>query len=366
MKPIVAQMCLTNSWGGLEMSTLKWAKQFAQHGHISVGVCRKNSPIAEQFSQLKFPNCQIEPGKYFSPLASRKIGKFLDQQKVQILFLHNLRDLWIAYPALIRRPHIRLFGFARMFIRDVNKKDFLHKLIYSRMEKLITLSQIQKSYLLNCLPLREDQYVVIPNGIDTNYFQPQSSQLEVRKSLGASPGETLIGLIGRLDRQKGQIEFIEAAFQISRKHPNTKFVLIGAETAGESGISQEINKLIHRYGLEQQVRLTDFRKDVPEVMNALDIFVMPSYEENFGNVLLEAMASGRPCIGTNSGGTPEIIDHGRTGLLVEPKSATSLAQGLEKLLSDPSWAASLGKSARRKAVETYDLESVFQRVNALI
>jgi glycosyltransferase involved in cell wall biosynthesis len=126
-----------------------------------------------------------------------------------------------------------------------------------------------------------------------------------------------------------------------------------------------VRERLKSLNLANKIFLTEFRKDVPEVMNALDVFVMPSYEENFGNVLLEALASGLPTIGTNSGGTPEILDQGETGLLCEPRSADALAQSMIKILQ-PSVAADLRQKARAKAERDYDMNRVFQRIESLV
>ncbi|NJL24944.1 MAG: glycosyltransferase family 4 protein [Calothrix sp. SM1_5_4] len=118
--------------------------------------------------------------------------------------------------------------------------------------------------------------------------------------------------------------------------------------------------------MTERVLLTDFRKDIPEIMNALDAFVMPSYEENFANVLLEALASGLPTIGTRSGGTPEILDNGHTGLLCEPRSTTSLAAAMRSLLTDPDLRERLRERARAKALKEYAMERVFARIETLV
>ena len=100
-------------------------------------------------------------------------------------------------------------------------------------------------------------------------------------------------------------------------------------------------------------------------MNALDVFAMPSYEENFGNVLLEALGSGLPTIGTDAGGTPEILSAGRVGVLCAPRSAESLGDAMTALLDDPARAREFGARARAKALDEYAMDRVFARIRAL-
>jgi glycosyltransferase involved in cell wall biosynthesis len=237
--------------------------------------------------------------------------------------------------------------------------------MYKRLNKMIALSHIQKEYLSRCLPVAPEKFQVIPNGVDIERFQPRPRRDDIRDSWGVKPEHTLFGLIGRLDRQKGSLEFVEAAADVLRTHPNARFVLVGGNTLGEGDFDKLVRRRLSDLKLEEKVVLTDFRKDIPEVMNALDIFVMPSYEENFGNVLLESLASGKPTIGTNSGGTPEILDRGRTGYLCEPQSSESLARAMRAML-DPRLAHDFAQKARAKALQEYDMKAVFNRIEALV
>jgi glycosyltransferase involved in cell wall biosynthesis len=118
--------------------------------------------------------------------------------------------------------------------------------------------------------------------------------------------------------------------------------------------------------VEKNVRFLGECDNVPEILAVADLFVMPSYEENFGNVLLEAMMMGKPCIATNSGGTPDILEGGRCGLLVEPRSTGALQEGVLRLLEDGSLRSTLAERAAHRARTVYDLEVVTGRVESLL
>src|SRR5690606_33277782 len=192
----------------------------------------------------------------------------------------------------------------------------------------------QRGHLQRCLPVPEEKFIVLPNGVDTETFKPRNRRDDIRAEWGFDDSHFVFGCIGRLDRQKGSMEFVEAAARIYKNHPETRFVLVGGNTVGEEEFDREVKKRIAELNLDKVIRLTDFRTDIPDVMNAIDSFVMPSYEENFANVLLEALASGLPCISTDSGGTPEILEQGRVGILCEPKSGPSLAEAMHRLVEE--------------------------------
>ncbi len=373
-KPAILNLCFSKAWGGLEMSSVKMTRMFHQAGYPSLEICQPATPIERALMDQGLPRLTMAAKDYVSPRTTLAIRRELIERHVKAIFLHSMKDIWLVTPALMGLKEIRLYGFARMFFKDISKKDLGHTLMYARLNKMIALSEIQKSHLANCLPILPEKFVVIPNGVDTERFQPRPRREDIRQSWGVSPENILFGLIGRLDKQKGSLEFVEAAAEIVQHHPHARFVLVGGNTIGEGEIDREVKQRLKDLNLggdagltsPPKVILTDFRKDIPDVMNALDVFVMPSYEENFANVLLEALASGLPAIGTNSGGTPEILSFGETGLLCEPRSSRSLAQAMDALIRDPDLRTKLSERARLKALKEYEMKNVFQRIEALV
>lgn len=361
----IANISFSGAWGGLEMSSVKFTRLFHEAGHKSFEICLPDSPIAKALDENGLNKRTVKARNYFSPSTTLAIRKWLKEEKVEAVFLHSLKDIWLVTPALIGMPKVKLFGFARMFFKDVNKKDFGHTLMYSRLNKMIGLSHIQKEYLARCLPIPLEKFTVIPNGVDIDRFQPRARRDDIRAEWGVQPENKLFGLIGRLDRQKGSLEFVEAAAELLKTHPEARFVLVGGNTLGEGEFDKLVLQRLNDLNLQGKVILTDFRKDIPAVMNALDVFVMPSYEENFGNVLLESLASGVATIGTNSGGTPEILDRGRTGYLCEPKDSGSLARAM-KAMCDSRLAHDFAQKARAKAIAEYDMRVVYKRVESLV
>lgn len=347
------------------MSSVKFTRLFGRAGHASFEACLPHTPIHQALISEGLEALPLPARDYISPRTTRILRRWIRERDVKAVFLHSLRDVWLVAPALWGLD-VKLFGFARMFLQGVSKKGPGHRLMYARMDALIALSHIQKRSLLSSLPVPEDKYLVIPNGVDVTRFQPRPRREDIRASWGIGPGQLVFGLIGRLDRLKGSLEFIEAAAAILKSHSHARFVLVGGNTAGADFDKEIRQRLTDLHLSADHVLLTDFRKDVPEVMNALDVFVMPSYEENFANVLLEALASGLPVIGTNSGGTPEILDNGQCGLLCEPRSTESLIAAMQTLIENPVQRQSLAQKARQKALREYDMNVIFQRVQSLV
>jgi glycosyltransferase involved in cell wall biosynthesis len=367
-RPIV-QVCFSTAWGGLEMSSVKWARYFQQNGYSSIYITSKGAPSAEQARRDGITVFEWdEPRDYLSFGTRRNLRSFIEEHQPAAFFSHLTRDLWHLSPVLKKYPEIQLFNFARMFIRGIKKKDFLHRYIYSRLDKMITLSVIQKNFLLDALPLPNDRYIAIPNAVDVERFQPRPPNPQIRAELGApQPNQLLVGLIGRLDPMKGHEEFVEATHLICSKHAHVQFVIVGATTAFEG--SDYVNKVLKKISdskLGDRLKVVPHRTDIPEVMNALDVFCMPSYEENFGNVLLEAMSSGTASVGCNSGGVPEIISEGHNGVLVSPKSGQALAGGILRLIEDSNFRKFVAQNGRSTVMDRYPISNVFTQVEALL
>jgi glycosyltransferase involved in cell wall biosynthesis len=215
-----------------------------------------------------------------------------------------------------------------------------------------------KEDVLSFTRMPREKVKVVPLGTDLQQFDPSHyNKIEARKIFGLPEKGYTIGVLGRLDRLKGQHILLRAVPEVVEQHPNVIFLVVGDETAGEHGYKEYLLKLCHELGIERYVKYLPFIDDVPRLMAALDVFVLPSFSETFGLVVVEAMAMERPIIATNAGGLPEIITDGKTGLLVKPRDATAVAWAIHRVLSDSALRSSLGHLAREEALRRYDFDS---------
>ncbi len=364
----IAQMCLTRAWGGLEMCAVQYAQLVEQRGFTSYAILMENSPALEN---IKIPRERIltlpESG-YFNPLSSHKIHRFLMRNKIDALFVHHLKDLWLSYTATKVYP-LQVIGFSHMFLRGVNKKDLLHKMVYSELKNLVVLTEVQKQATLECLPVPEEKYSIIPNGVDVKKFHPSKRSKEIRQSLfRASDNETVIGMVGRLDPQKGQWEFLQACASLAKEFPSTHFVCVGQpnkDAAGEA-YKKKLEDGIAQFGLQNRFFLLGHHSDVSSLTASIDLFAVPSYEETFGLCTIEAMASGCAVVGTNTGGTPELIADGVSGLLFAPHSVEDLARVLRIYLESPALAKQHALAGRKRVEQLFDIDVVMSRILDLL
>lgn len=194
---------------------------------------------------------------------------------------------------------------------------------------------------------------VAPNRVTTihNTVTPSptadSKQREaIRAELGIASSAPVIGIVGRLDPDKGHDDTVKAFFSIASAHPDAHLVIVG-----DGPRFAAIQGAVAQAGLDQRVLLTGWRSDVPRLLTAMDIFAHPSRREPFGLAVVEAMAHGLPVVAYADGATPEIVQHGITGLLAPPGDIDTLAYHLSSLLDKPDIGRRMGKQGKGR-VET--------------
>jgi glycosyltransferase involved in cell wall biosynthesis len=203
------------------------------------------------------------------------------------------------------------------------------------------------------------KYSTLYNRIDLDRFRGRITQTEqqVRRQFAATPTQPLIGTVGNLQRWKGQRTVIEAIALLREKYSDLKCLLIG-DTSNKHRDDilyfEELKEAIRTLGLQSHVLLTGHRQDIPDILQALDVFVHASVDpEAFGRVIVEAMGMGKAVIASNKGGPTEIIENGVSGILIPPGNARLLAEKIDLLLSDPRLRDRLGQEARKRAEEQF-------------
>jgi glycosyltransferase involved in cell wall biosynthesis len=204
----------------------------------------------------------------------------------------------------------------------------------------------------------------ISNGVDTKRFSTDPARRaagRARLSIGAVP---LVMIAGHLSAVKGYPVFLRAAAAIRQEHPHCHFAALGGETISD-GYGADLRAEANALGLGGCMHFLGFRDDVPEVMAAADVIVLPSWSEGLPLAVLEAMACGKPVVATPVGGVARAVVDGVTGLLVPPGEPGRLAAAIGALLHDPAAAERMGTEGRRRVEERYSLDRFTRSVDAL-
>jgi len=205
------------------------------------------------------------------------------------------------------------------------------------------------------------KYVVLHSGIDVEGFRhPERSREEVRKSLGYDEGVTVVGGIACLKPQKAPLDFVRAAGAAHAQDPSLRFFL-----AGDGELRPRVEALIAELGLRDVVQLLGWRRDVPDLLAAMDLFLLTSLFEGLPRAVLQAMAAGVPVVATAVDGTPEAVTDGETGLLVPPGRPELAARRLLELESDRELRRRCVEGARRRLDESFDIRRMVRELDRL-
>lgn len=210
----------------------------------------------------------------------------------------------------------------------------------------------QKKLLGNDIPI-----TTIFNSIDYEKFAKQRNGGEIRKKMSIPQESLVITCVGRLVVMKGHSYLLKAVAQLKKKFPSICLLLVG-----DGPLLPDLREEIERMGLDGVVRLLGRRSDIPEILAASDLFVLPSFHEGIPLVVLEAMASQKPVVATNVQGTREIVSNGVDGFLVEPKNHIPLAERIDKLLSNPDLSSKMGQKGREKVERYFRLGKMVEKV----
>lgn len=284
----------------------------------------------------------------------------------------------------------KLLGIPSIWhVRDMVPLGVLGRILYRLSAKIIVPSEAVRSNVLMYrsgkrpdggaeVPgsNRSDKVEVIHNGLileEWNMATAKSGVREdgvegicIREEFGIDPREHLIGMVGQLVPWKKHSDFLEAGKIILDEIPNTKFLVVGEDLFGEhKEYKNEIKALCTELSIEDRVIFTGYRDDIMEIMAAIDVLAVPSRDEPFGRVILEAMAMGKPVVSTDTGGAPEIIEDGSTGTLIRQGDPGELSRAVIQLLGDSGMRMKMGEEGRRRVEEHFDMKKLIKKVETV-
>jgi glycosyltransferase involved in cell wall biosynthesis len=229
------------------------------------------------------------------------------------------------------------------------------------VDKYIAVSHAAARHLIETKRVPKDKIRVIHNGRDLDRFGSTNSQRRTatRNSLGLRDEPTIMTL-ARLDEQKGHRHLIDALAKVAAHRPDVVTILVG-----EGPLEHPLRAQCAALGLTDRIRFLGYRRDVPELFEAADMVVLPSLYEGLPLVAIEALAAGRPMVATEVDGTPEVVIHEKTGLLVPPANPTALAAAIERLLDSPELASRLAADGRKFVRENFALQRQIDETVAL-
>lgn len=221
--------------------------------------------------------------------------------------------------------------------------------------RIIAVSDMIRETLVHRVGVAPGCIEVIYNGVDIDMFDPRKVQGSLKQELGLSDKDCLVGIIGALNRNKNQKVLIEAAAQLVDKGKVVHVAMIGR------GEQQDLRRLSEELGVSAQVHFLGTRRDIPQILKSLDIYVVTSFSEGISISLLEAMSMQKAVVATRVGGNPEVVSSDEVGVLVPPGRPDILATEILNLLAQPDQLLCLGENARQRVEKVFNLAPIVTR-----
>ncbi|MBC6699605.1 glycosyltransferase family 4 protein [Hymenobacter puniceus] len=351
-------LCLSDSWGGLELNTARFAGWMQQRGWPVQLITRAGSPLALRAQEMSLRLVALENRwKALDVAAARRLALGWAQFGTRAVIVTRNADLGVAVLSKgLFRPDMPLVYQQHMQL-GLNKRGLVHTLRYNALAAWLSPLPSLARQVLEKTRLAPEKLHVVPLGVELDKFMDeQLTTLEARRQLRLElpAGVVLLGLIGRFDDGKGQDFLVEALAQLRPRFAQLHLLLVGEPTRNEgTNYYDTLLRRIQELGLTDVVHLRGFTPRPEVAYRALDISVTASTNETYGMVTIEAMAAGRPVVGAATGGTRELLADNRTGLLFELRNVASFAVCVERLLTQPGLAARLGAAGQAEALATY-------------
>lgn len=337
------QICSADSVGGGERHLADLSNLMAGRGIGVFVALRPGSPVQKELKDVPAENIELISMRNAADVKSAvKISRFAERVGAGIIHAHLARDYPIAAAAS------RLSGIPYVITRHVLfplKK--LQKVILRSVSGVIAPSNSVHDSLLRSSIFPSELIRTIEHGVDSERFTSATRETH---------DHFTVGIIGELTQNKGQDVFVRAARIAVDTDPGLRFVIEGQDTSPKGSYRRKLEKLIGELGLDDFVRFSGPTDDIAELLSSLDVLVSASRSESFGLVIVEAMMSKLPVVATRSEGAMEIIEEGKTGILVPIGDHVEIARAILDLAADRSLRDRVATNGQKEAVRKYSLE----------
>lgn len=344
-------------WGGQEIRILTEAAGMMRRGHRVTLLCPAEAKIYKE-AKLRGVSVVALPIGRKNLRGVIAMRRWLKSNPVDIINTHSSTDSWLVALASLGLRHAAPIARTRHISAPI-PNNFTTRWLYQKATRHIaTTGELLKQQLITQNAYAPAQITSVPTGIDTEHFAP-GDKTAARTKLGLPQDARIIGIVATLRSWKGHQYLLDAFAQLSDKH--TRLVIVGDGPQREA-----LQARIAELDLNGRAIMAGNQRDVLPWLQALDIFVLPSYaNEGVPQAILQAMLCGLPIISTPVGSILEAVQHEQTGLVVEPKNSEQLHEAISRLLNDPKLCQTLGAAARIRAQEKFGLDTMLDKMEVL-
>lgn len=363
--PLIAHVLYRLDVGGLENGLVNLVNNLPSTQFRHAIVCLSDyTDFSKRITNPDVALFAIRKPRGNSPRMHWRVWRLLRRLEPCLLHSRNLAALecqitaaLAGVPARVHSEHGRDMGD----LDGRNRVDLgIRRALRPLIHRTIALSRDLEKYLLDTVQVDGARLHQIYNGVDTNRFRPAAERPRLPHAMFDQPDTIVIGTIGRMEPVKDPLNLARAFVRCARSMPDLRERL-RLVMVGDGSLRTQVEATLAAAGLSGQAWLPGARGGIDEILRGLDIFVLPSLSEGISNTILEAMASGLPIVATRTGGNPELVQDGETGLLPPPGNDEALAQAIMRYVREPGLRTSHGAHARQVALERYSLGNMVSR-----
>jgi len=362
----ILELCLSSSLGGLEIYVFHASNALKNKHHVFTALL-ENSKLDNYYqTNSNISRHFFKRSKNPIPLINaKKLATFIDNENIDLIHIHLGKDLPLAaFAKFLSKRKPRLVYTRHMMITR-SKNDFYHNFIYRQIDLIITISKQLETLVKSFIPLCKDKTTTLYTGVkEPEHFLDKTNIKQQREYSGFADTDFIVGLIGRLEENKGQHLLIEAIHLAKKNKHEIKAFIVGHEMT--QGYREQLSEQARTLGISKNIKFHDFTNQPQQLMQLCDCVVLATSRETFGLVLPEAMRAGVAVIGSNSGGVPEIINHKKTGLLFETNNAQSLYLQIQTLLLNPDFKHQLALQGKETADQRFNHTRHFNQLEQLL
>jgi glycosyltransferase involved in cell wall biosynthesis len=359
--------------------------------HLACNYGNSSTKSAASQELEKIPDIHIRPTKFGTSVNFRSKSAIARDS-----FMHGVPTLFslVGLGKYIRENHIQLIhctekprdafygqllanltGAKCVIQLHVKAEDWISKNVQWAMRQadgLVGVSEFVAASIID-MGYRADKTFYALNAIESDRWDPTTDGKSIRQEFNINQDTPILLAVSRLSYWKGHTELFKALTEVKNQNSNFKLLVVGEDDPrahpGHGSYTAELKDLAEELGITEHIIFTGYRRDVKQLMAACDIFAMPSFEEPFGMVFLEAMCMKKPVIALDNGGTREVVEHNKSGLLSAPQDITQLAKNILTLIKNQELRRNLGEYGRARAENYFtprrmakDIENIYRKL----
>jgi glycosyltransferase involved in cell wall biosynthesis len=331
-------------WRGGQNQALLLCKGLSRvEGVVQTLVCQPRSPLSERAAKDGVDVVDLSMRGEWDLGAAWRLRRLIRVRGAGLVHAHDAHAHALGWMATTGLTDVSLVA-ARRVDFEVSRSPFSRRKCLSPRVHYLAISNGVRDVLLRG-GVAADRISVVASGVDPERFSFRVPRGTMRRELGIAGEAPVVGTVGSLVDHKGHRYLIDAAPLVLERFPSAEFVIVG-----EGKLRRDLERRIREKKLERKIHLAGYRRDMETFLSSFDVFALSSHLEGLCTSVIDAMLFRLPIVGTRTGGVPDLVRDGETGLLVEPKDPGALARAIVRLLANQELGSRLGTAARKRAL----------------